>query len=337
MRILVTGGAGYIGSHTALVLMARGHEVAVFDSLVGGGKNTLDRMTAIAGKGPAFFQGDIRRKADLDQAMARFRPEAVIHLAGLKTVPDSLLRPADYYDSNVIGTHTLCQAMVRHGIHRLIFSSSAAVYGDAETMPVTERTALNPVNPYGRTKQAAEMLLEDVADADPLWSVVILRYFNPVGGYAGGLLGENPAGVPDNLMPRICRSAAGLQPALTIFGDDYPTKDGTCVRDYIHVMDLAEGHLAALEAAVREMGYRVYNLGTGTGHSVRELVEAFERVNGVSVPTVVASRRDGDTAVSYADPGRALRELGWQAVRDLDAMCRDAWAWQKTLLGYGKA
>lgn len=333
MRILVTGGTGYIGSNTALALAARGHEAVLFDNLYASEATVPERLAAIAGRPFPFYRGDVRRQADLATVLEKESVDAVIHLAGLKAAPESVRQPMAYYDSNLIGTHTLCRAMEACGVRRLIFSSSAAVYGEPTVLPTSETAPRAPVNPYGRTKLAAELLLEDLAASDDRWSIMALRYFNPVGGWPGGLLGENPSRPPDNLMPRLCRVAAGLEPVLKVFGGDYPTPDGTAIRDYIHVMDLAEGHCAAAEAAVG--GWSVLNLGTGAGCSVLELVKAFERVNGVRIPLEISARRPGDAARSYADPARAEALLGWRASRGLEAMCRDAWAWQQRLMKQG--
>ncbi len=330
MRILVTGGTGYIGSHAALALAARGHEAVLFDNLSGSAPAVLERLAAIAGRPFPFYRGDVRRQAVLAAVLEKEAVDAVVHLAGLKAAPESVGHPMAYYDCNFVGTHTLCRAMEACGVRRLIFSSSAAVYGEPDTLPTAESAPKAPVNPYGRTKLAAELLLEDLAASDDRWSILALRYFNPVGGYPGGLLGENPSRPPDNLMPRLCRVAAGLEPVLQVFGADYPTPDGTAVRDYIHVMDLAEGHCAAAEAAGG--GWSVLNLGTGRGCSVLELVRTFERVNGVRIPLAISPRRPGDAALSYADPGRAEAQLHWRARRGLEEMCRDAWAWQCRLM-----
>ncbi len=337
MRVLVTGGAGYIGSHTVLELLRRGDSVVVVDNLCHSSAESLARVGALAGQAVPFVQADI---GDRDALRAVFRtyPDiaAVLHFAGLKAVGESCEQPLRYYRNNVLGTVILCEVMEEFGVRRIVFSSSATVYGDARHMPVTEGEPLKPTNPYGHTKRVVEELLADLQRANPAWRVVLLRYFNPVGADASGLIGEDPRGVPSNLMPYVTQVAVGRLPELHIFGGDYPTPDGTGIRDYIHVTDLAKGHLAALRAMDQGSGLHAYNLGTGRGHSVLELVQAFERVTGRTVPYRIVGRRAGDVAVSYADVSLAREELGWAATCDLDRMVADAWRWQQgNPCGYG--
>lgn len=329
MRILVTGGAGYIGSHAVLELLRAGHPVVVVDSLVNSQRESLYRVAALAGVATVpFVQADIRDRAAMHALFADY-PDigVVLHFAGLKAVGESVQQPLRYYDNNVAGTLVLCEAMAEAGVRRIVFSSSATVYGDAPQMPVTEDTPLAPTNPYGHSKRAVEALLTDLAGADPGWSVILLRYFNPVGADASGCIGEDPQGVPANLLPYISQVAVGRLPEVQVFGDDYHTPDGTGIRDYIHVTDLALGHLASL-AALRP-GVQAFNLGTGQGHSVLEMIRVFEQVSGRRIPFRITARRAGDVAVSYADVARARRQLGWQAQRDLTAMVADAWRWQQ--------
>ena len=327
MRVLVTGGAGYIGSHICLELLEAGHDVTVVDNLANGKREALRRVEALAQRPLDLFTADLNHKDDLSAAFSGPGIDAVIHCAGLKAVAESVTEPLRYYANNVAGTVALCEAMQRHGVGRLVFSSSCTVYGDAVTVPVTEELPPAPVNPYGRTKRMIEQLLTDLQAADPAWHVTLLRYFNPAGAHASGSIGEDPAGVPDNLFAYIAQVAVGRRPELPVFGNDYPTADGTGVRDYIHVVDLAAAHVNALGAAGGP-GLRVYNLGTGRGYSVLEVLDAFERASGRKIPYVIAARRPGDVARAYADPSRAHAELGWRARRDLHEMCRDAWRWQ---------
>ncbi len=327
MQVLVTGGAGYIGSHVCLELLEAGHDVTVVDNLANGKREALRRVERAAQRPLELFTADLNHKPDLSAAFHRRTIDAVIHCAGLKAVAESVAEPLRYYANNVSGTVALCEVMREHGVSRLVFSSSCTVYGDAATVPITEESPPAPVNPYGRTKRMIEQLLADLQAADPAWDVTLLRYFNPAGAHAGGNIGEDPAGVPDNLFAYIAQVAVGRRPELRVFGNDYPTPDGTGVRDYIHVVDLAAAHVSALEAAGGS-GLRVYNLGTGRGYSVLEVVDAFERASGRKVPYVIAARRPGDVARAYADPTRAHAELGWRARRDLHEMCRDAWRWQ---------
>ncbi len=327
MRVLVTGGAGYIGSHICLELLEAGHDVTVVDNLANGKREALRRVETLAQRPLELFTADLNHKDDLSAAFAGPGIGAVIHCAGLKAVAESVTEPLRYYANNVAGTVTLCETMQRHGVGRLVFSSSCTVYGDAATVPITEELPPAPVNPYGRTKRMVEQLLADLQGADPAWDITLLRYFNPAGAHASGRIGEDPAGVPDNLFAYIAQVAVGRRPELRVFGNDYPTPDGTGVRDYIHVVDLALAHVRALEAE-GEAGLRVYNLGTGRGYSVLEVVDAFESASGRKIPYVIAPRRPGDVARAYADPSKAHAELGWRARRDLHEMCRDAWRWQ---------
>lgn len=329
MRILVTGGAGYIGSHTTLVLLQQGHDVVVVDNLDNSKPEALRRVAQLAGRAAVLHQVDVRDDAGLDAVMAEARPEAVIHFAGLKAVGESVQQPRRYYQNNVAGTLTLLDVMDRHGVRTLLFSSSATVYGDPASVPITEEFPLSATNPYGRSKLMVEEILRDLHRAEPAWALGILRYFNPVGAHESGRIGEDPTGVPNNLVPFLTQVAVGRWPEAAIFGDDYPTPDGTGVRDYIHVVDLAEGHVRALEYLGRGPGLLTLNLGTGRGHSVREMVAAVERASGRPVPCRVAPRRPGDVAQCWADPSRAAELLGWRAERDLDQMCRDAWRWQQ--------
>jgi len=329
--ILVTGGAGYIGSHTALALLQAGHNVVVLDNLCNSSAQSLKRVAELAGPAAVFVQGDIRDRAVLDRLFAEHPVDAVLHFAGLKAVGESVAQPLRYYDNNVGGTVTLCQAMAAAGVFTLVFSSSATVYGDPASVPITEDQPVGrTTNPYGRSKFMVEQVLGDLAAADPRWRVALLRYFNPVGAHESGLIGEDPNGIPNNLLPNIAKVAVGKLPELAVFGNDYPTPDGTGVRDYIHVVDLAEGHLRALEALQTRTGAHVWNLGTGQGCSVLEMVRAFEAASGRPVPYWVAPRRVGDIATCYADPSKAERELGWKARRGLDDMMRDTWRWQST-------
>lgn len=324
--ILVTGGAGYIGSHTCAALLKAGCDVAIVDNLCNSKRQAVERIGRVAGKAPFFFQADLLDNAALEEVFSSVAVESVIHFAGLKAVGESAEKPLLYYRNNVCGTLSLVEAMMRHNVKKLVFSSSATVYGDPGRVPYTEdMPAGEPVNPYGKTKKMIEDILCDLCAADPAWSVSLLRYFNPVGAHPSGLLGEDPNGIPNNLMPRVIDAALGKTPALTVFGDDYPTPDGTGVRDYLHVMDLAEGHLCALRLIETRSGAFIHNLGTGRGHSVYELVAALERVSGRTVPCVVMPRRAGDLAAYWADPSKAQRELGWRATRSLDEMCADSW------------
>ncbi|WP_417448417.1 UDP-glucose 4-epimerase GalE [Idiomarina abyssalis] len=327
--ILVTGGAGYIGSHTTLVLLEAGYDVVVLDNLSNSSVESLLRVARMCGKAPIFVRGDIRDAALLDLLFASHPISAVLHFAGLKAVGESVREPLAYYENNVAGSLSLCQAMARSKVFRLVFSSSATVYGDPKQMPISESCPTgNPTNPYGRSKLGVEEVLRDLAASDPRWSVALLRYFNPVGAHESGLIGESPNGIPNNLLPYISQVAVGKLRELTVFGNDYATPDGTGVRDYIHVVDLAEGHLKALERITSDAGLQVWNLGTGTGYSVLQMIHAFEQVSGRSIPYRFAPRRAGDIAECWADPRKAATELGWQARRGIDAMMRDTWRWQ---------
>lgn len=332
MKVLVTGGAGYIGSHTTLALLQAGVEVLVLDNLCNASAESLRRVAQLAGRAPVFVEGDIRDRALLDKLLEQHTVQAVLHFAGLKAVGESVSQPLRYYDNNVGGTVTLCQAMATAGVFTLVFSSSATVYGDPVTVPITEdQLAGATTNPYGRSKYMVEQVLRDLAASDPGWRVALLRYFNPVGAHESGQIGEDPHGIPNNLLPYITQVAVGKLPELAVFGNDYPTVDGTGVRDYIHVVDLAEGHLAALaalNAPHTRPGTYTWNLGTGHGYSVLQMVQAFEAASSRPVPYRLALRRPGDIATCYADPTKAATELSWTAKRDLNTMMRDAWRWQ---------
>lgn len=325
--ILITGGAGYIGSHTAVELLQAGLEVVIVDNLCNSSPRVLERIAQLGGRAPHFVQADVRDGAALDRVFAQHAITGVVHFAGLKAVGESVTEPLRYMDNNVCGTLSLLQAMDRAQVRRIVFSSSATVYGEPGALPITERSPLQPTNPYGRSKQVCEDLLRDLQSADPRWQVAILRYFNPVGAHESGLIGEHPRGVPNNLMPYLTQVAAGQRECLSIYGDDYPTPDGTGVRDYIHVVDLAQGHLAALRALPQRPSITV-NLGSGRGICVRELLETFVRVTGVTVPWRIAPRREGDLASLWADTALARELLGWTAQRNLERMCMDAWRWQ---------
>lgn len=328
--IFVTGGAGYIGSHTIVELLNAGHEVTVFDNFCNSLPEALARVERITGKKPALVQGDVRDRTALVAALRRSGASAVIHFAGLKAVGESVQDPLAYYDNNVVGTLRLLEAMRECGVKTLVFSSSATVYGNPQRLPLTEDHPLSATNPYGQTKLVIEEMLRDLFRSDPSWHVSILRYFNPVGAHASGLIGEDPRGTPNNLLPFVAQVAVGRRTFLNVWGDDYPTPDGTGVRDYIHVVDLALGHLKALQRLEQHAECLAINLGTGVGYSVLEMVRAFEQASGKPVPYKVAPRRAGDIASCYADPAQALALLGWRAQRGLDAMCADAWRWQSS-------
>lgn len=329
MKILVTGGTGYIGSHTCVELLAAGHEVTVVDNLSNSDASVLDRIALIASRRPDFQEMDIRDEAGIDRLFAASAFDAIVHFAGLKVVSESIEKPALYHDNNVGGSKVLFEAAARHAIANILFSSSANVYGTAASSPLREGTPTAPENPYGLSKLLIEGLLREFWEADHTRSAVALRYFNPVGAHASGQIGEVPRGTPTNLMPYICRVAAGSLPELTIFGRDYPTPDRTAIRDYIHVVDLARGHLKALEHVRNVRGMHIVNLGTGQGTSVIQMVAAFERVNGVRVPHRFGARRAGDSGEAYADVSLAAERLGWRSRLTLDDMCRDAWRWQQ--------
>jgi UDP-glucose 4-epimerase len=326
--ILVTGGAGYIGSHTCVELLNAGHEVTVFDNFCNSRPEALARVERITGKKPMMLRGDIRDRAALVAALRQSGASAVIHFAGLKAVGESVQQPLSYYDNNVVGTVRLLEAMTECDVKTLVFSSSATVYGDPQCLPLTEDHPLSCTNPYGQTKLVIENMLRDVFRSDPTWRLGILRYFNPVGAHDSGLIGEDPQGTPNNLLPFVAQVAVGRREFLNVWGDDYDTPDGTGVRDYIHVVDLALGHLKALERLHKEPACLTVNLGTGVGYSVLEMVRAFEQASGKAVPYKVAPRRDGDIAACYADPSLALATLSWHAERGLQTMCADAWRWQ---------
>ena len=327
--VLVTGGAGYIGAHTCVALLEAGHRVLVFDSLVNGSTEALARASVLGGGQIEFVQGDVRDTAALVSLFARYPVSAVLHLAGVKAVGESVRQPLHYYEVNVSGSLSLLQAMHAARVHTLVFSSSATVYGTPVRLPIDEQATLGPGNPYGRSKLMVEDQLRDLCAAQPHWRVAILRYFNPVGAHPSGQLGEDPRGTPDNLMPFVSQVAVGRRAELTVFGNDYPTPDGTGVRDYLHVCDLARGHVAALNALPVQGGLLTVNLGTGRGYSVLDVVRAFEAASGQTVPLRFAPRRPGDIAACWADPSRAEQLLGWRAECDLETMCRDVWRWQR--------
>ncbi|WP_312179271.1 UDP-glucose 4-epimerase GalE [Arthrobacter sp.] len=329
MRILVTGGTGYIGSHTTLELLQAGHDVVVVDNLANSSTESLKRVQELSGRTAEFVQADLLDPQALEDIFAKHSPEAVIHFAGLKAVGESVAKPLYYYRNNVAGTLNLLEVMDRHDVRTIVFSSSATVYGASEEVPLVEKMPMDAVNPYGRTKEQIEDILADLGAADERWSIALLRYFNPVGAHESGRIGEDPTGVPNNLLPFVAQVAVGRREKVMVFGNDYPTPDGTGVRDYIHVMDLAAGHLAALDYIASRKGVKRWNLGTGNGSSVLEVLAAFSKAAGKEVPYEFAPRRPGDAAVSYADPSAALAELGWSAGRSLDDMCRDHWNWQK--------
>lgn len=330
MNILLTGGAGYIGSHTIIELDKKGHSVVVVDNLVNSNKEALRRVGEIVGKNIPFVQADVRDRAAMEAVFADNAIDAVIHFAGLKAVGESVAKPLEYYENNMNATFVLLDVMRSHGCKNIIFSSSATVYGNPAEIPITEDCPKGQcTNPYGQTKSMLEEVLKDVQKADPEWNVVLLRYFNPIGAHKSGIIGENPNGIPNNLMPYITQTAVGLRKELGIFGNDYDTPDGTGVRDYIHVVDLASAHVAALQAIQRNCGLAVYNIGTGRGYSVLDVVKAFEKVNNVNVPYSIKPRRPGDIATCYCNPAKAKAELGWEAEYDIEDMCRDSWNWQK--------
>lgn len=328
MRILVTGGAGYIGSHTCLELLQAGYEVIVVDNLANSKVESLRRVQKLAGKELTFHQVDLLDKEALTAVFDNATIQAVIHFAGLKAVGESVTIPLQYYHNNVTGTLILCEVMAQHKVKNLVFSSSATVYGNPHKVPISEDFPLSATNPYGRSKLMIEEILRDLYQADNAWNAAILRYFNPVGAHQSGQIGEDPHGIPNNLVPYITQVAIGKLPELSVFGDDYPTRDGTGIRDYIHVVDLAAGHLKAIEKLRSNPGVVTYNLGTGRGYSVLEVVSAFEKASGKKIPYKIVGRRPGDIASCYADPAKANEELGWSAERDIDEMCADAWRWQ---------
>lgn len=329
MKILLTGGAGFIGSHTIVELDNAGYEVVVVDNFVNSKKESLERVAQIIGKQVPYYKADIRDREALEAVFSENQFDAVIHFAGLKAVGESVAKPLEYYENNMSGTFVLLDVMRKHGCKNIIFSSSATVYGDPAIIPITEECPKGQcTNPYGQTKSMLEEVLKDVQRADTEWNVVLLRYFNPIGAHASGLIGENPNGIPNNLMPYITQTAIGIRKELGVFGNDYDTPDGTGVRDYIHVVDLALGHVAALKAIERKCGLAVYNLGTGHGYSVLDVVKAFEKANGLHVPYKIMPRRPGDIATCYCDPSKAKQELGWEAKYGIEDMCRDSWRFQ---------
>ena len=330
MRVLLTGGTGYIGSHTAVELLTAGHEVVLLDNLVNSSAGAVTAIRAVTGRDVPFIQGDIRDSETLDGVFRTHDVDAVIHFAALKAVGESVERPDVYHDVNVTGSERLIERMAAHNVTTLVFSSSASVYGDPASTPITEDCPTWPQSPYARTKRDVEDLLRDLHDDDPRWRISILRYFNAVGAHPSGQLGEDPKGVPGNLLPYIAQVAAGRRERLEVFGDDYPTPDGTGIRDYLHVVDLARGHLAALDYIRRSPGVGLHNLGTGRGHSVLEVVHAFESASNRTIPYRVTARRPGDVAVSCADVSRAREQLGWTATHDLRKVCEDLWLWQSS-------
>lgn len=327
--VLVTGGAGYIGSHAVLALLEEGHQVVVLDNLCNSSAAALDHVERICGERADFVEGDIRDSETLNQIFGSYDIDAVFHFAGLKAVGESVKEPGKYYENNVAGTLTLLQAMAKHSVFNFVFSSSATVYGNPQQMPICESTNVDrPTNPYGRTKLIIEDMLRDFSASDDRWNIALLRYFNPIGAHESGLMGEHPQGIPNNLLPYISQVAIGALEELKVFGNDHPTPDGTGVRDYIHVVDLVTGHLKALEYIRQNKGLHVWNLGTGTGYSVLDIVKSFERVTGQSIPYCFAPRRAGDVAESWSDPAKARQELDWTAARSLEDMIRDTWRWQ---------
>ena len=330
MRLFLTGGMGFIGSHTAVELMNSGHEVILYDNLSNASQDVAERIERITGTKPCFICGDIRDAATLDAALTEHNPDVVIHFAGLKAVGESCQKPLEYYDNNVYGTLVLLESMRKASVFKLIFSSSSTVYGTPQMLPLTEDHPTGGVtNPYGRTKLFIEDILKDLCRADSRFTTLCLRYFNPIGAHASGLIGENPNGIPNNLLPYVARVAAGKLACLRVFGDDYPTKDGTGVRDYIHVVDLARGHVCAIKKLQTNCGLFICNLGTGHGYSVLDVIHAFEKACGKKIPYVIDPRRPGDIAECYADPTKAKNELGWVAEYGIEEMCADSWNWQK--------
>ncbi|MFO1320276.1 MAG: UDP-glucose 4-epimerase GalE [Burkholderiales bacterium] len=327
MKVLVTGGAGYIGSHTCVELLSAGHDVVVVDDLSNSHETVLERIARIAGRPVAFHKGRVQDRAFLDGVFREHRVDAAIHFAAFKAVGESVAKPIDYYENNLGSLTTLVRALDAAGARHLVFSSSATVYGDPETVPIDENAPIRPTNPYGQTKAIGEQILRDLSVADASWKITLLRYFNPVGAHVSGLMGEDPQGIPNNLMPFVAQVAVGRRAELNVFGDDYPTPDGTGVRDYIHVVDLAVGHVKALDRA-GDRGLLTVNLGTGRGYSVLDMIRAFEKASGRKIPYRIAPRRPGDVATVYANAQLARETLGWTATRDIDDMCRDGWNWQ---------
>ena len=338
MNVLVTGGAGYIGSHTCVELLERGYGVIVADNLVNSSAKSLERVQQITGKSLDFYEIDVRDRAALDRIFEKHDINCAIHFAGLKAVGESVSMPLEYYDNNLNSTITLCRAMKDHGVNNIVFSSSATVYSGDNEMPLKESSHTGMcTNPYGWTKYMSEQILRDTAFADEEWSIALLRYFNSIGAHSSGLIGEDPRGIPNNLMPFISQVAVGRRDHLNVFGNDYDTHDGTGVRDYIHVVDLARGHVCAIEYMQKHKGENVFNLGTGMGYRVLDMVKAFERVTGIKIPYEIVARRPGDLATVYSCPDKSAELLGWKAQYNLDDMCRDTWAWQsKNPMGYGE-
>ncbi|MFQ9985259.1 MAG: UDP-glucose 4-epimerase GalE [Lachnospiraceae bacterium] len=328
MKILTTGGAGFIGSHTCVELLNSGYDVVVVDNLCNSKEESIRRIEQITGKQVSFYKADLLDREALEHIFDCEPIDAVIHFAGLKAVGESVQKPLEYYHNNLTGTLVLCDVMRRHGVKRIVFSSSATVYGSPKTVPITEDFPLSVTNPYGRTKLMIEEMLQDFAAADPEWNITLLRYFNPIGAHQSGLIGEDPKGIPNNLVPYVTQVAIGKLSEVHVFGDDYDTPDGTGVRDYIHVVDLAVGHVKAIEHAAKGHGVHIYNLGTGIGYSVLDIIRAFSKVVGKEIPYVIEKRRPGDIATCYADATRAREELGWTAQYDLNRMCEDSWRWQ---------
>ena len=336
MAILVTGGAGYIGSHTVIELQNAGYDVVVMDNLSNSSEVALERVQEITGKPLSFYKADILDREATEEIFSKEKIEAVIHFAGLKAVGESVQKPWEYYNNNITGTLVLLDVMRKHNVKNIIFSSSATVYGEPEKVPVTEETPKGScTNPYGWTKSMLEQILTDIQKADPSWNVILLRYFNPIGAHKSGKIGENPNGIPNNLMPYITQVAVGKLPKLGVFGNDYPTPDGTCIRDYIHVLDLATGHVKALERLKKNAGLDIYNLGTGIGYSVLDVIHNFEAATGITIPFEFKPRRAGDIPVNYSNADKAWKELGWKAQYGIKEMCEDSWRWQSSNLnGY---
>lgn len=329
MRILVTGGAGYIGSHACVELLESGHEVIVIDNLSNSKEMSLSRVKEITGHDIKFYTLDLLDKVKLNQLFSDHSIDSVIHFAGLKSVAESILNPLAYYRNNVSGSVNLFDVMTKHNVKNLVFSSSATVYGLTDSLPLKENCPLSAENPYGRTKIMIEEILRDLHDSDNAWNIISLRYFNPVGAHASGRIGEDPSGIPNNLLPYISQVAIGKLKQLTVYGNDYATHDGTCIRDYVHVVDLAKGHISAIEKLDSHPGLVIYNLGTGNGYSVMDMLGSFERANNIAIPYTIGPRRPGDIDASYTDPGLAMSELGWQANLGIEDFCRDAWRWQQ--------
>ncbi|MBO5199076.1 MAG: UDP-glucose 4-epimerase GalE [Lachnospiraceae bacterium] len=330
MSVLVTGGAGYIGSHTCIELLNAGYDIVVVDNLCNSSRESLKRVEEITGKKVTFYENDLLDREAIDAIFTKEKIDSVIHFAGLKAVGESVHKPLEYYYNNVTGTLILCDVMRKHGVKNIVFSSSATVYGSPKTVPIKEDFPLSVTNPYGRTKLMLEEIFRDLYVSDPEWNIVLLRYFNPIGAHKSGRIGENPKGIPNNLMPYITQVAVGKLARLGVFGNDYDTHDGTGVRDYIHVVDLAIGHVKAIQKIEGQKGgVLTYNLGTGNGYSVLDMVKSFEKASGVTIPYEIKERRPGDIATCYADPTKAKEELGWEAVRGLEEMCEDSWRWQK--------